>query len=255
MDEQCSVVWSTREIGIHELKAGIFLTDASLFSPVVIDFESDTNIPHNGFQTLNHTFKGGFNETRMKEALSLWGSYAGVAGVAQYSLSRKSPAFALARFDINFRDPTIEEMSWDVNNFGEQVIGKEYNPSDLKMRGENRLLVWGSEFVYTGPKRFDRFVFNTVVRKGSLPSSHGDLAELLAKIEEESPKDKLIAPQCFQFYHANNGKLVYSSLGLDQKYSPQELRDYGILEFKNQRLIYNLGKGSEPIDFTQERVD
>lgn len=257
LDEIPPIVFGTSEIDVHTLKTGIFFTNASLASPVVVELDRTDpmhNPPkhHYGYQTLIDTFKGGWSENQLKSALSAWGSYAGVVGVGQFSLLRERPAFALARFAIQFRDPSFEEMNFDLHNFGEQVIGEEYDSKNKAMMNEPTLKYLDKEFIYTGPPRISRFLFDTLVRQGKAPN---DLSKLVQEIEESALKipSSEITPQAFHLFQAEKGRLSYAAFSVREKYSPSRLNKHGHIEIKDNKLLYYPLTSVDPaVDFTQE---
>ena len=257
-------VFVTDFINIDTLKAGIFSSEASLFSPVEIRLEGEAyaSSPHEGFQTLSDCCEGGANETQLKKALSAWASYAGVAGVGQYSIIKKKPAMALARFDILFRQPSSEEMKWDFEHFGEQVMGEEIKKGDKRLETEAILTFGGdgenrnvnpSRYLYRGMPRFSAFIFNTIVKEGEIPNSIGSLVK---EIEKSSAKAKNLVAQAYHFYYASDGKLSYFAFRDGKEYSKDKLMPHGELKIVDKKLIYfPKGLDGPQTDFTQELVN
>jgi hypothetical protein len=90
-------------------QAGIFMSDADVFSRVTIYTSKYFQSMENSFDEPSHP--------------SQWMTYAGPGGIGQYSLRRGKPAGVLARFDVHFRHPTDGEMQMDFQQLGDQVLG------------------------------------------------------------------------------------------------------------------------------------
>ena len=248
-------IFETREIDVHALKTGIFFSDASLFAPVAVTIDKDTypQEPHKFFQSLEDCCNGGKNESQIKLALSRWGTYAGVVGVGQYSLSGKS-ALALARFDIVYRNATHEEVRHDLNNFGEQVTGDEWDSVDEATRSKNILVsAWGTKYIYTGPLRIDKFIFNTLIREQvGLPK---DITTFVREIDERSVKNELTVIRAFHSFYGKNGYLDYVAFAKPEDYSPDKWHNHGTVSLGDGKLLWTPAvQGASVVDFTQELV-
>ena len=228
------------------LISGIFISGADTLSPVAIYPEI---YPQSLEEACNAT----------KNHPSQWMSCAAIAGIAQYSL-KHSPAGVLARWDIHFRHPDDYEMREDVQNFGNQVIGDKISgvPDDEKEKFKNNAIFYPFDdkeaFYFTGPPRVRKSVFLTRVFPGELPESLDDFVGQIKLAQDSDKSNPMVIPQCYQFLHATDGKLVYSPFALEKtnEYNPDNLKPYGHVEIANGEMNYfPPGKENHPIDFTE----
>jgi len=228
----------TKETDVHAFHAGIFFSEADLISPVSI-------YPSVDFQTLEN-----FHE-ESKAYPSQWMTYAGPAGIGQYSL-KKGPAGALAKVEVHFRHPSTDEMKHDFNEFGEQVLGPPVKevPEEEKQSYKNNAIfkLWGDDHYFMGPSRIVKSVFLTRIFPGDLPE---DISRVVQEVDELSEKDEMIVPQGYQFLHAKEGKMHYMPLGKKEDYRPSKLDLLGFVEINNGSMTYYpKGDKNHPIDFT-----
>jgi hypothetical protein len=233
------------EIDIHAFQAGIFLSDADLFSPVVI---------------YSGVFKNQFLEdfdAEIKTHPSKWMAYAGPAGIGQYSLKRGKPAGVLAKWITHFRTPTAEEKHHDFEFFGEQVMGPKVDEASKKEIEENKhnsiFKVFGENYYFTGPPRILKSIFHTRVFPGEIPK---DIFDLVRQVDESAKTDEMNVFQCYQFLHATDGKMLYLPFGDPKDYNPDNLDFYGAVEISNGEMnFYPRGDRENPIDFTETIKD
>ncbi len=234
----------TKELDVHAFKAGIFMSDANLFSPVAV-------YPIMRCQVLET-----FLEEQKKHP-SLWMTYAGPAGIGQYSLKRKTPAGILARFDVHFRHPTKEEMQDDFQNFGEQVLGPPVAEVPENERAEYKcnatFNVRKEDHYFTGPARIIKSMFLTRVFTGEVPK---DITPLIQEVDKAAETGEMITSQGYQFLHATDGKMIYLPFNKPEEFNPTKLVPFGHVEIKGRRMTYYpKGDRNHPIDFTQEMRD
>ncbi len=231
----------TREVDIHSFQSGIFFSNADLFSPVSVR-------PINfGFQSLKNFFE------EQKTIPSQWSSYAGPAGIGQYSLREGIPAGVLARFDVYFRSPTKEEMEYDFNIFGEQVLGpsvKEASEEERKSYENNEMFkFWGENHYYLGPPRIVKGSFLTRVFQEGLPN---DISELVAEVDSFSEDGNMISSQGYQFIHAESGRMQYLPFRKVEDYNTLKLKFFGLVELIGKKMYYYPNEDkSLSIDFTE----
>jgi hypothetical protein len=237
----------TKELDILSFQDGIFAYKADFLCPIVIS-------PENHFQTLNDFLK------LQNTLLSQWGSYAGPAGIAQYSLQEKIPAGVLARFDINFRRPSESEIRADVEYWGEQVMGPavdEVSENDKeRWKNNSTFKFFGKNHYFTAPDRIHKMIFSSRVFKGNFPN---DLTGLIKEVDDISktnisPLGEIIH-QGYHFMHSVDGKIKYAAFKELKKYNDSQLIDYGFVEKDNGRFIfYPNGDKTHPIDFTSALI-
>ncbi len=234
--------FTTKEIDIHAFQAGIFMAEADLISPVVVEETEHPDIP----QRLEDFYAA------MKRHLDHWSSYASAAGIGQYSLVTGQPAGALARVDSYFRNPTGREMFEDFHNFGEQVMG----PAVLETTDEQREqfknnLVFnflGEDFYFVGPPRLRRTVFLTRVFPGSLPP---DISEFIRDIEGISQADEMMTTQGYHLFHAIDGRMMHLPFREATDYDPTKLTYFGQMRMERKRLLFYPPDENRVVDFTQ----
>ena len=237
---------------VHVFKTGIFMSGASLFTPLV--FNRDNYPPKCSFQRLEDCMIGGSNEQYLKQALSDWGTYAGPAGVGQYSLVRNHEAGALARFDIQFRSPTPEEIETDLNVFGDQMFGPPEVEVQNTLSGtcQTSFEFAGERYIYAGPPRVVSCTFNTRIFQGQLPSTLDVLAE---DVERNAQRNSSIITQAWYLYHATEGRLQHAAFKNADKYSRSLPRPHGHVTRSEHKLTYYLNSKQEHcIDLSAELV-
>ena len=217
----------TKELDLSSFLSGIFMFDANLLSPVVIcPKKSDS-------QSLQDFFE------EQKTPVNLWASYAGVAGIAQYSLKKGTPTGALARLDAHFRFPTEEEMQTDFENFGEQVLGpslaevSEEKKENYKCNGV--FTFFGQPHYFVGPPRLVASLFYCRVFQGNLPK---DISDLVREIDGLAESGEMIVPQGYHFLHSRNGELKHSAFQKPEEYDPSKLKKSGFVELTATKMIY-----------------
>ncbi len=228
------------------LKAGIFLSRASLFSPLVLSYQSlnGRSGENNFFQSLQDCMKGGWNERVLRDALSTWGTYAGIVGIGQYTLLTHQHAGVLARFDIEYRDAVYEEMQQDVGIFGEQVIGPKRSEAGSEYANYPCFGVGDERTVYVGPPRILNFILQTRAFSGEVPK---DLRSFAAEIERHAIKRERLVSKCYQMYHACNGQLSYAAFAKPSDYRSELLRLQGSVFCCNSQLLF-LPEGVNRVD-------
>lgn len=229
----------TRKLDIHAFQAEIFMSDANLFSPVTIYARAP--------QSLEEVFE------EQKTHPSRWMSYAGPAGIGQYSLVRGKPAGILARFDAHFRGPAKHEMEADFEDFGEQVLGpavEEVAENEREQYKGNGIFTFcGKDHYFTGPPRLVKSVFLSRVFSGNLPT---DVSDLVKEVDEASETGEKIVTQGYQFLHSIDGKIKYLPFEKSEDYDPSKLVLFGTVEIEDGRMTYYPnGDKSHPIDFTE----
>ena len=230
----------TKELDTHTFQAGIFMSNANLFSPVAV------YSANNKCQTLEEVFE------EIERHADQWATYAGVAGVAQYSLKRDEPAGVLARFDIYFRLPTEVEMYIDFQNFGDQVIGPpvEEVPEESRKKYKHSAIFnpWGKKYYFAGPPRLVKSVFLSRVFSGPLPE---DISSLLEEVDVVAETGETIISQGYQFFHATKGNLKYLPFAKKEDYDVSKLKPHGCVCISgDNKMFYFPDADSEPVDFT-----
>ncbi len=236
----------TRELEVLPFQNGIFMSDADLLSLVAV-------YSHGGHQTLQNATE----EQRIQP--SRWMSYAGPAGIGQYSLRRGKPAGVLARFDAHFRHTTTDEMTDDFNNFGEQVLGPEVcevaEADRVKYKNNGLFYPFGNDeqFYFVGPPRLIKSVFISRVFLGDIPD---DVSELVSEVDAAAETGEMITSQGYQFLHSRGGRIQYLAFGKDGGYDKSKLRLFGTIEMSDRlMLFYPNGDRRQPIDFTSTIYD
>ncbi len=234
----------THELDILSFQESIFAYNANFLSPVIVR-------PEEEFQTLSTFFK--LQET----LLSQWASYAGPAGIAQYSLKKGKPVGVLGRWDINFRKPSGFEMQRDFECFGEQVIGPCVNevPKDEKekWKNNNTFEFANQDYYFVAPDRISEMRFLSRVFEGDFPK---DLTSLVQEVDGISKTNENIIHQGYHFMHAIDGKIKYAAFKNSKDFKKTPPMDYGFVERNNGELIfYPNGDRQHPIDFTEAIIN
>lgn len=236
---------TTKEVNIHDFQKEIFFANADLISPVVIQEQEKKD--QYVLQTLTDVSK------EMKRHSNWWSSYAGPAGIGQYSLTTGKPAGVLARVDSYFRTPSEREMKEDFQNFREQVIGPVVSevPVEQKEQYENVgvFQCFDENFYFSGPPRLNKTVFLSRVFPGILPS---DISKLINDIEGISESGKMIVTQGYRLFHAIDGKMSYLPFKEIAGYDPKKLTEFGQMRMERKRLLFYPTDTDEPVDFTQD---
>lgn len=233
MDE---VLMRTDPVELPVFQSGIYLSEASVLSPVDV-------FPNRGFQYL------GDIQGEYANGVNQWMTYAGLAGVAQYSLD-KGPAGVLARFELHHRDPFKEEMEQDFQDFGDQVLGPLVeevagNPDYAKAP---KFRFFGEWHHFTGPSRLDKSRLISRVFSGELPT---DVSSLVAEVDELKDEDRMQMFRGYQFIHAVDGKVSYSAFDDTEGYDSNSLGDFGIVEKSGREMVfYPRGDRSAPRDLS-----
>ena len=228
---------------LPQFNYNIFHLDAAkrgFVQPVVITPENFD------YQTLGDCLGDNENARQIQKASSEWASGAAIAGIAQYSITRKKPAGILGRFDIRFRYSLQVEMKNDFDHFGEQVISEI---TDEPSKGAPIINVFGKDYVYTGPLRIDDFIFTTRVFQGLVPSN---ISQLTKEVDENSVKGELVFKQQYHFFHATRGEISYLPFREPEDFSPEKLIPHGRVEIKDKEMTYfPTGDKSSAVDFTE----
>ena len=232
-------IFFTKELDVRSFQAGIFISDAALLSPVVI-------YPSSAVQSLDDYLR------EQKEHPRQWMSYAGPAGVGQYSLKRHEPAGLLARFDVHFRYPTDDEMRSDIQWYGEQVLGpcvQEISEDERQRYANNAIVrIVGDDHFFVGPPRIIKSVFLTRVFANDLPE---DITPLLNDVDEAAERGPLITFQGYQFIHAVDGRMKYVAFWQARDYDTSKLKLFGTVEIKGRKMTYFPGVDKKtPTDFS-----
>jgi hypothetical protein len=230
----------THELNVLSFQESIFSYKANFLCPVIVS-------PEGKLQTLQQFFD------LQNTLLSQWGSYAGPAGIGQYTLKNKNSAGVLARWDINFRKPSHYEMGIDVDYWGEQVMGPLVNevPENEKEKWKNNLTFkyFGKEIYFTAPDRIQEMTFLSRVFESDLPK---DLTSLIQEVDNIATTDEHRIHQGYHFMYAIDGKIKYAAFREPKEYKESLLIDYGFVEGNNGTLtFYPCGNLQNPIDFTE----
>jgi hypothetical protein len=235
---------TTHELDILSFQDGIFAYKANFLSPVIVS-------PESNFQTLKDFFE-------LQNTLpSQWGSYAGPAGIGQYSLRKKIPAGVLARLDIKFRNPFEQEMQTDIEYWGEQVMGPAVDeiPENEKEKWKNNLTfkLFGKKYYFIAPDRIQKMIFLSRVFEGDFPE---DLASLIKEVDDISTTNDYLIHQGYHFMHAVDGKIKYAAFKKPENYDKSQLINYGFVrEVKGNLTFYPCGDIEKPIDFTDAIIN
>ena len=228
----------TKETDIHAFQAGIFISDAELLSPVAIYPRSGYQRPWEMTEELSH-------------AASAWASYAGPAGICQFSVKNKKPAIAVARFNAYFRQPYQEEIAEDFHELGDQVVGPSLEKASEEDKKRPTGMLFGKPHIYMGPERAEKAVFVTRVVKGEMPDV---IYEYIKEVDEASEDGDMIVSQGYQVFFAKDGRLLYCALSPKEpeKYDSGSMRHYGDIDITDGRMTwYPKGDRSNPVDFTE----
>ncbi|MDD2823490.1 MAG: hypothetical protein PHQ59_05430 [Candidatus Daviesbacteria bacterium] len=232
---------TTKEVDIQAFQAAIFTSDADLISPVVIEEREGPYI----IQTLPDFFAA------MKRHPNWWSSYAGPAGIGQYSLITGKPAGVLARVDAHFRTPSDREIREDFQQFGEQVMGPAVSevPRAQKDQYKNASVFqcFGESYYFSGPPRLNRTTFLSRVFPGMLPS---DISGLVKDIESISEDGEMIVNQGYHLFHAVDGKISYLPFREVIDYDPIKLTEFGRMSMVWDKLLFYPSNTNKPVDFT-----
>ena len=222
----------------------IFLTGADLIASVVVPSLNQD------FQNLQGSIQEG------KRQLALWRTYAGPAGVGQYSLRMKEPASVLARFDIHFRLPTQEEMQMDFNHFGDQVLGPIVAEASLeekeKYKNNSTIQVWGQDCYFVGPPRIVKSVFSSAVFHGDIPE---DISQFIDLVYDVAEKGKNVSFQDYYLLHANKGYLSYVVFPSKERYKKDSLVPWGSVKLEDDKKMWYIPTGSKgPVDISNAMI-
>ncbi|MEK6928304.1 MAG: hypothetical protein AABX11_07770 [Nanoarchaeota archaeon] len=212
------------------------------------------------FVTVN-IHSGGFQDLKMFQKIQgvhprEWITSAGPGGIGQYSLVNRKPAGVLARFDVHFRNPTLEEMQEDLSHYGDQVVGPGVNEvQGEEARKYEKCPVFGllgKKHYFTGPSRIVKSVFLSRFFQGNAPENISPFIEMVDAIAE---KGEMIVPQGYQFLHAVDGRINYLPFGKPEQYSTSKLAHFGNLEMDGDNIIFFAGQDrSHPMDLTGLKV-
>jgi hypothetical protein len=234
----------THELDVLSFQESIFAYKANFLSPVIVS-------PESNFQTLSDFFE-------LQNTLpSQWGSYAGPAGIGQYSLKTKTPVGVLARLDVNFRKPFHSEIQFDIDYWGEQVMGPIVDevPKDEREKWKNNstFKYFGENIYFTAPDRIQKMIFSSRVFEGDFPN---DLSSLIKETDGIAQTNENTIHQGYHFMHAVDGKIKYAAFRKLEEYDKSQLINYGFVEKINGNLIfYPKGDIKNPIDFTSATVN
>ncbi len=244
---QSSANFGTKEIELEAFHRGIFITNASVLSPVVMSEEDAGEL-----QSLEQFYD---LQSNFSEHLRDWVSYVGPGGIGQYSLIKNTQVNVLGRWDIYFRHPTLEEIEHDLNHYGDQVFGPnvlEVSRAENKSYRGHTIFGLGEDYHYfTGPPRLRKSIITTKVFPGDLPE---DLTSHLQQLEKIVKTDNLVVFQTYQFLHADKGSLLYSAFNKPEDYDSSKLNKMGSVEIEitdsNRAMTFYAGSDrSHPIDF------
>jgi hypothetical protein len=232
------------EVDIPTFQGSIFMSGADMFAPVAI--------AENRIHYLREAFE------LQTEHPRTWVSYAGPAGVGQYSL-KNGPAGVLARHDIHFRIPMPDEMECDFDHFGEQVLGPAVDEVPEAERGKWKhngiFKFFGEPHYYMGPPRIEKTLFLTRVFPGELPNSLEPLLDEINEVKVEEP----VVTQAYQFLHASGGTMKYAAFENPANYDSSKLTSFGSVKMLKARVpiegderlvFYPKNDRSHPIDFS-----
>ncbi|MDD5193042.1 MAG: hypothetical protein PHF67_00490 [Candidatus Nanoarchaeia archaeon] len=234
-----SELFTTDELDLGAFQAGIFFSRASTLSPVAIYEEME-------FQSLRWLLD------KKNSELQQYVSCAGVAGVAQYSLLRGTPAGVLARHDVHLRNPTLGEMQADSREWGDQVLGPivaEASEADRRQYANApQFSVLGTPVYYSGPARIVKHVFTSRVFQGEIP---GDITGLFGEVDSLATMGDTIVPQGYQFLHATDGVIKYWAGEKLEDFDTSRMRTFGTVELGKNRMTFYAGETRDhPIDFS-----
>jgi hypothetical protein len=258
-----SAVYVFRAGNCQDLHSTIFAMDATKRGFV----QTVSCIPENpDMQILRDCCEGGRIIEEMKRTLSKWSSYASIGGVAQYSLKKRAPVFTsklapagvLGKFDIEFRPASLVEAYADLDNYGEQVILKTWaEAGEREKRTGTKIKALGEEFLYAGPLRMAGFHFTTRVFQGGFPD---DISQAIEEVNGNAPKGELIVHQAYYFFHADNGRIMYSAFRKPEDYCAGKTKLFGDITISDGKLtFFQNGNKENAKDFSGllmgERVD
>ncbi len=241
----------TDEISVPVFRSGLFSWGPEILSPVEIFMDEKSSII-----TLEEACKQGEDMSNMFFPWIVTG------GIGLYSL-KKGPAGILTKLDILFRDATLSEMNYDLQNFGEQVVGPEVGKGeDEEYRNNPVFGVFNSDCYYVGPSRIMKGRFATRAFSGSLPNVEGleefvgqtDKISLVGNPEEVDPK---VVSQGYRLFYADSGKIYHAGFeGIDD-YDPKKMNElWGEVELgRNFVNFYPRGVKDDAKDFSAVLLD
>jgi len=175
---------------------------------------------------------------KLLKAECTWLCYAGAAGVGQFSLRKRKPAFALGRFNTYFRLPTQDEIEKDIDELEYQVLAY---PSIKDVDSWRVISAPGSAangLKYTGPERILKVAFMTRVLGGEPPV---DASPLIREIDEASERGDMIASKGYRLVAARNGIIRYLPFEDQEDYNRDNL-----IPFERVEIVSAHGKNSVP---------
>ena len=223
-------------LGTNEVPKALFSANGNL------EFSLDISYEYGNFQTLQQSCETG------KRHPQLWMTYAGIAGVAQYSL-RHGQLNLVSVWDVYTRLPTEEEMNRDVATFGEQVFGNPISQISPDEPRRPHVFALGEYRIYTRPDRIIASSFITHAFTGNAPQ---DISDITKKLDPtHTGFSNIVRQRGYHVVNAENGRINYKAFANASDYSQTKLELFGTLEIKEGRMIYNTNqKGVQSIDFT-----
>jgi len=241
----------TKELDPEAFQAGIWISKANTLSPLLIKSERGAN-----WQSLKDSFE------EQGKLTQFFANFAIIGGIAQYTAENNSQAGLVTRLDVYFRHPEIEEMRYDFDHFGEQVVaGPKWDELDEKEKKTNTYFEFlGEKFVFTGPPRVYQGIFATSIFPSQAPENVAELVqevdELAEKCKENSASDAMVTPelivkQNYLLFAADKGRVIQLPFKNPTDYDLSKAKDFGLVEVKDGKLLYHpAGDRTQTIDFS-----
>jgi len=235
---------TTKLIDPQALLAGIFLSEGDILAPMEVlpEHLGDRDFP----RSLSEEFK-------LQEKMTIYfASAVAVSIMGQYSLMRKKTIFAVARLCAYMRPVMPEEARMDFDNFGEQVMGDEF---EGKTNYPYKAVInfFGKKYLYTGPHRTTRTVQTVRIKQGDCPAVE-EVKEMMDEVDSVKHKplaDEEIAYGDYVFVLASLGKISMRGFKKIDDLHLNNLQFIGEVATENEKLIFfPEGERDHPINFS-----
>jgi hypothetical protein len=174
--------------------------------------------------------------SEIMQFLGDWMATAVSGGVAQWCLREGLPAGVFGKFSIDMRRATDVEVMTDIENFGAQVISKRWSDATASERALSlKVMCEHGDFMYTGPMRFNKFIFTTRVFWGYVRE---DITRLMDDVEANAPKEGVPVHQAYYLFHSDDsGKIKFSIFRNPEDYSVDRMQLFGETRITGERML------------------
>nr|MBA4404899.1 hypothetical protein [Nanoarchaeum sp.] len=232
-----------KEVPADTFPTVLFKGGADILVPLAFELQQGEQI-----QSLQNALGGEI----IKRHITEWGSLAGVAGVAQYSL-RHGAVGVLGKVLTYFRPAFSEEIRPDIMEFGEQVIrGFEDIPRE-EWKKYPVIEEWGIKQLYVGPSRLEKTV---VLSRGFQADGFPqDVSRLVAEIDGASETGDMIVSQGYQMFFAKDGRLDYLPFRELKHYNLVKVRRHGQVQIDDKHMWWLPEGYPDRINFTEALIE